>query len=775
MKRCLGLVLAGVALCALAAAEDALELGVGQVRLRAFVQPVRDVAVQSASNAIATAWVSDGEGVFVRGENPGRTVVTVRAKKGDDGEETIERIRVTVADAVREADDGRRVDGPTLVVKEGQTRTARFSRQTIGVRRFVSQPQIASVRLADDALTIRGLRPGWSTLTVSGEFVGFRAGANVPLQNNTRFNFQYNVHVVPRTSVIRVAEAVDVELGKTWSMPLSRHASGISVASADSATASAGRSGQTLEIRGRRIGETTVTVTGKLASWPVQPDGGTERVEDPFEFTYRVTVKPAAYPGAEDVHRDVKSALEALREQLRGLPDALASFRDALGEPEGVSGVWKTGSGAANRMVQEGGRISFVLGSGLVFGGAANGAQLALAKRYRAASEIPGNLPNPVKEQLVGSELKLEGTLGADGTRFAATLLSEEVKFNAQTFEITSREPKRGTVQFVKQPDPPIPLPDVAPALAAVQSALTRLDQAFEAYQSGEKPGAEFVDEALLDLYAGAVEGVFKARLDAAAAQVEMLERRHRLALRDLGTLFDAEAGEWAALNEAQRAAARTALEARFRPREQAVYDAVAGRHRQAAEALVGVQRALARDLFAWENFSREHQWDATAQKLYRRAFELLCYRLDQQPEFGGASVLDAFVAGPDSLPLPPWLNPSLRTPLEMDDAFGEEGLSRLHARALAEHALPGEPEDPEAREGRLTVTVSGSGGGSGSGSGPLDLLVDDPNAPANDPNNPNNPNNPNHPNNPNNPNAGPVQTRSFAGAKPGAPPLPAP
>jgi hypothetical protein len=337
------LLLLGVAAGA-AVAADSMNVAVGQVKLRRFTQQVRQVQIRSDNDGIARAWYDDSQGLYVRGEAAGTTDVTITATKvryqGGTGsptaDETVtERLRVTVGGEVGEPDDGRRVNGPTIVLKVGQSRTAKFNKQTIGVRRpFVSRPEIAQASYANDAVTVKGVRPGWSTMTVTGEFVRYQAGNNVPIQNNRPFSFAYNIHVVPAKPALTLNENITVEVGKKWTSTFGKSIFGVNIKTEDLQVAKGGHLARVFTIEGKKVGATSVVASGKINTWVSQGAGkAKKKITEPFVFTFNVKVIGPRFAGADDVYRKVRADVLRYIDGYEKLPERVRDYIARLGAP----------------------------------------------------------------------------------------------------------------------------------------------------------------------------------------------------------------------------------------------------------------------------------------------------------------------------------------------------------------------------------------------------------------------------------------------------------
>ena len=116
-----------------------------------------------------------------------------------------------------------------------------------------------------------------------------------------------------------------------------------------------------------------------------------------------------------------------------------------------LTGTWTASLGGKVEIRQTGSQVRLTNAAGLAFTGELLNSRLRLVHKYGSPQEIPGTLPIEVKRQLVGTEVSIVGTVDAANSRIEAEVISLDVKFNPQTFAITSRTERRTKITFTRQ------------------------------------------------------------------------------------------------------------------------------------------------------------------------------------------------------------------------------------------------------------------------------------------------------------------------------------
>lgn len=115
-----------------------------------------------------------------------------------------------------------------------------------------------------------------------------------------------------------------------------------------------------------------------------------------------------------------------------------------------VEGVWRDQDGRFAEVEQDGETMKLRTASGLLFSGTVRNNRVRLTYSMSSVDRVPFRMPVQVKRQLVGGEIRLEGTADADGETLRLTLIAETVVWNPNTFAITDRQSSRHTFVYSK-------------------------------------------------------------------------------------------------------------------------------------------------------------------------------------------------------------------------------------------------------------------------------------------------------------------------------------
>ncbi len=113
-----------------------------------------------------------------------------------------------------------------------------------------------------------------------------------------------------------------------------------------------------------------------------------------------------------------------------------------------LSGVWRDADGRFMEVSQSGDEVSLRTEAGLLFTGTLRDGAIRLTYPMRTAGDVPFAMPVQVRRQLVGTDIRLEGTVGSDPDALTLDLLAETLQWNPQTFVITGRQPFRRSVTY---------------------------------------------------------------------------------------------------------------------------------------------------------------------------------------------------------------------------------------------------------------------------------------------------------------------------------------
>lgn len=115
-----------------------------------------------------------------------------------------------------------------------------------------------------------------------------------------------------------------------------------------------------------------------------------------------------------------------------------------------LTGQWKASFGGTVEITQTGSKITLQNEAGLKFVGDLTGRSLKVAHKYASRAEVPGSLPDKVKDQLVGTEITVRGQVSADGQTIEGKLVQYRVKYNLTTFAITSKTEVENDISFTR-------------------------------------------------------------------------------------------------------------------------------------------------------------------------------------------------------------------------------------------------------------------------------------------------------------------------------------
>ncbi len=121
-----------------------------------------------------------------------------------------------------------------------------------------------------------------------------------------------------------------------------------------------------------------------------------------------------------------------------------------------LTGRWFSQTlGGTITIKQSGNDLEMVTRTGFVFKGHIDTyRKVTLTFRFEKASDVPGNLPPEVKKQLIGQGIRVVGYADEAGRVITADVILRDVRYNPQTFEITSnRDQVTKDVRFERRAD----------------------------------------------------------------------------------------------------------------------------------------------------------------------------------------------------------------------------------------------------------------------------------------------------------------------------------
>lgn len=271
-----------------------------------------------------------------------------------------------------------------VVVRVGKTISATFPKQTSGARGRSADPGVATVGIRDEKVTINGIRPGRTTITLTGEYVKHLMGFTVapqqsaPINGNRPFEQIYIVDVLPIESAPSPAENRRTRLAPPSESTVVYE---LCINGRKSLTLPQGIGPVEAIVPGNVVTVETVTVGGQQSLRLIPRNRGIVLV--------RVREKPKT-------------------QTINKLPYD-ESFHVRV-VPEDLSGEW-IGEGGFEVEHRADGTVMASFSRGRVFQGTLTGRALKLVFAYTEEAQMPANWPAEARKFMMGKPVVIEAQI----------------------------------------------------------------------------------------------------------------------------------------------------------------------------------------------------------------------------------------------------------------------------------------------------------------------------------------------------------------------------